>query len=109
MTLKTYKNRKFLLVVSIAIFLIFNIFILNLSTNQNLDITTNQNEDDNFTFQSNNLKLHDLASDNTYSGIGAPWNVTHWANRTDYNLEIGFENSSYDIVEIQSLGYNQFD
>ncbi|MFX0141571.1 MAG: hypothetical protein ACFFDN_48485, partial [Candidatus Hodarchaeota archaeon] len=35
-----------------------------------------------------------------YSGIGAPWNVTHWANRTDYNLEVGFENSSYDIVDI---------
>ncbi|MFX0105331.1 MAG: hypothetical protein ACFE75_07565, partial [Candidatus Hodarchaeota archaeon] len=93
MMLKNSKKKRILSVVSILIFVLVNIFLMNLSTNQNFDIT-NQNEDNNETFQNNNLKLHDLASDNIYSGIGAPWNVTHWANRTDYNLDIGFENSS---------------
>jgi len=74
-------------------------FLINLSTNQKLEFT-NQNDDNNINFQYKNLKLQDLASDNTYSGIGAPWNVTHWANRTDYNLAVSFTNDSYDVVEI---------
>ena len=47
--------------------------------------------------------------DNKYNGIGAPWNVTHWANRTDYNKEISFTNGSYDSVEIPlGTGWNGY-
>ena len=51
-------------------------------------------------FSKKEIKNQDLSSDNTYSGIGTPWNVTHWANRTDYNLPVSFTNGSYDIAEI---------
>ncbi|MFX1504050.1 MAG: hypothetical protein ACFFDH_24025, partial [Promethearchaeota archaeon] len=71
---------------------------MNLITNQNM--ITNPNDDNNMNFKKENLELQDLAIDNTYSGIGIPWNVTHWANRTDYNLDVSFTNSSYDTVEI---------
>ncbi|MFX0082754.1 MAG: hypothetical protein ACFE94_13470 [Candidatus Hodarchaeota archaeon] len=96
MKLKTLKNRRIIIAFTILGFLSLNIFFLNLNTNQNSGIN-HRNNDDNL---DKNLKLQDLASDNTYSGIGAPWNVTHWANRTDYNLEIEFENNTYDILEI---------
>jgi hypothetical protein len=45
-------------------------------------------------------KSNDLSSVNTYEGIGNPWNITHWANRTDYDLPANFGNNSYDLVNI---------
>ena len=50
-------------------------------------------------------KNNDLSSNNIYSGIGEAWNVTHWANRTDYNLLASFMNGTYDTLEIP-LGIN---
>ena len=43
---------------------------------------------------------NDLYVDNTFDGIGDPWNITHWANRTDYDLPANFGNNSYDMVDI---------
>jgi hypothetical protein len=37
-----------------------------------------------------------IDSDNTFSGIGSAWNVSHWANRTDYGLSVGFGNGTSD-------------
>ncbi len=66
----------------------------------------------NFTYIPNNLnekiikkvidvpKNNDLTSDNKYNGIGDAWNITHWANRTDYDLPASFEENSYDMVEM---------
>jgi len=45
-------------------------------------------------------KNNDLTSDNKYDGIGDAWNITHWANRTDYDLPASFEENSYDMVEM---------
>ena len=45
-------------------------------------------------------KNNDLTSDNNYDGIGDVWNITHWANRTDYDLPASFEENSYDMVEM---------
>jgi hypothetical protein len=45
-------------------------------------------------------KKNDLSYDNTYEGIGNPWNITHWANRTDYGLSANFGNNSFDLVDI---------
>jgi len=55
-------------------------------------------------------KNTDLTSNNIYIGTGDAWNVTHWANRTDYNLPANFGNNSYDLLEvplgIDWIGYN---
>ncbi len=55
-------------------------------------------------------KKSDISYDNTHEGIGSPWNITHWANRTDYELSANFGNNSYDLVDIPLdsdwTGYN---
>jgi len=55
-------------------------------------------------------KNNDITSNNIYTGTGDAWNVTHWANRTDYNLPANFGNNSYDLLElplgIDWIGYN---
>jgi len=99
MKFKTIKKKRILFMIAILIPLTLNLFLINLDRNQEVDFN-NQNDDNIINFQLEDLTLHDLASDNTYSGLGEPWNLTHWANRTDYNLEVGFENNSYDTVEI---------
>ena len=50
--------------------------------------------------KSTEVKNNDVSLDNTYSGLGTPWNITHWANRTDYNLQANFGNNSYDQVDM---------
>ena len=98
-TLKSSKNKKVLFVSTILIFVVFNTFLMNLGINQNLEVSS-QYEGDIRDYLITDLKSQDLAPDNTYSGIGAPWNVTHWANRTDYDLAVSFMNDSYDVVDI---------
>ena len=57
----------------------------------------------------NSLNTQDLSFDNTYSGIGSPWNLTHWANRTDYELSVGFSEAGYDMADIPSgSGWNGY-
>ncbi|MFW9784638.1 MAG: hypothetical protein ACFFFB_20320, partial [Candidatus Heimdallarchaeota archaeon] len=51
------------------------------------------------------LKAQTLSSSNLFSGIGASWNVTHYANRTDTNLPVHFTNGLSDTAEIP-LGIN---
>ncbi len=55
-------------------------------------------------------KPQDLTSDNSYEGVGAAWNVTHWANRTDSDVSINFDNNTYDTHSIpigaEWEGYN---
>ena len=76
--------------------------------NQNFKVS-NLYEENKINYLSENLRIQDLTSDNTYSGIGAPWNVTHWANRTDYDLDVSFTNNSYDLVDIPlGNGWNGF-
>ena len=45
-------------------------------------------------------KINDISLDNTYSGLGTPWNITHLANRTDYDLSANFGNNSFDQVDM---------
>ncbi|MFX0001531.1 MAG: hypothetical protein ACFE88_15585 [Candidatus Hermodarchaeota archaeon] len=69
----------------------------------------NYNEDYINDVQLENLRSQDLSYDNKYSGIGDPLNVTHWANRTDYNLAVSFTNNSYDIADIPlGSGWNGY-
>ncbi|MHA2281461.1 MAG: hypothetical protein ACXAC5_11455 [Promethearchaeota archaeon] len=67
--------------------------------NQNFDIS-NKFEERKVDNLVKGLKSQDLAPDNTFTGIGEPWNVTHWANRTDSDLDISFTNDSYDVLSI---------
>jgi len=97
MNLKPCKYKKILFIISILMISSLNILLMNLETNQ---ISKFKDKNDSNKFQIENLKSQDLDSDNVYSGIGAPWNVTHWANRTDYNLPVSFMNDSYDVAEI---------
>jgi len=46
-----------------------------------------------------------LTAENNYEGIGKPWNITHWANRTDKNLPISFSEGNFDTAEVP-LGIN---
>ncbi|MHA1242751.1 MAG: hypothetical protein ACTSQU_18495 [Promethearchaeota archaeon] len=51
----------------------------------NFNIYNNLNEDNqkNEEFPINYFKTQDLAVDDSYEDTGAPWKVSHWANRTD--------------------------
>ena len=70
------------------------------------DNTYSQRRDINF---ENSLNTQDLSFDNTYSGIGSPWNLTHWANRTDYELSVGFSEAGYDMADIPlGSGWNGY-
>ena len=95
--LRLCKYKKILFLVSILMISSLNVFLMNLNINQ---ISEFSNENDFNNFQIKDLKSQDLDSENIYSGIGTPWNVTHWVNRTDYNKEVSFTNDSYDIIEI---------
>ncbi|MHA1251294.1 MAG: hypothetical protein ACTSRP_14995 [Candidatus Helarchaeota archaeon] len=66
------------------------------------DINNNINSKTNPFNKKNNsiLKSNNLDANNNYEGIGSAWNVTHWANRTDKELEVSFSNNSNDIVSI---------
>ena len=81
---------------------------------KNLDINGNswsedQKEIKNEDLQVENLKSQDLASDNTFTGIGVPWNVTHYANRTKTNLAVSINNNSYDASQqVELYGWNGY-
>lgn len=47
-----------------------------------------------------NLNTQELSSNDIYTGIGAPWNLTHYANRTDYDLSVSFNETSSDSASI---------
>jgi len=54
-------------------------FISNFNINNNLIENNQKNEE----FPINYFKTQDLAVDDSYEDTGAPWKVSHWANRTD--------------------------
>ncbi|MHA1148858.1 MAG: COG1470 family protein [Promethearchaeota archaeon] len=45
-------------------------------------------------------KCSEITENNSLIGLGAPWNITHWANRTDKEVDVSFGNNSYDLVEL---------
>ena len=47
-----------------------------------------------------NLNTQDLSINNIYRGIGAPWNLTHYANRTDSDLKVSFNEGNSDSASI---------
>ena len=106
---KSIRKKNIFFVGLLLFFLLANVFLSNLIFNHNSYINDNEKDNENDyirnDFQDNDLKNQDLSSDSTYNGIGAPWNVSHWANRTDYNLPVEFSSSSYD--DTQSIPLKQ--
>ena len=70
---------------------LYNSFPLNLS---------NVNYEDSHKIESNNPNTQALSIQNIYSGIGAPWNLTHFANRTDYDLAVSFNEGGSDGASV---------
>ena len=71
-------------------------------------------------YSSDDPKPQELSSDNTFSGIGQAWNITHWANRTDTNLPVNFDEgntgetgiplySGWEANTLESHIYNLYD
>jgi len=97
--IKKFKNNKILILVSLIIVFSLSFVIpnVNISNNAFSDDIEDKIESDT---QHNDLRSQGLTIDNNYTGVGAAWNLTHYANRTDTDLEASFGNNSYDIVEI---------
>jgi len=92
-----------LLTVTLSVLSFLNIGLNSLNV---IDNAYSQRSDLN---PENSLNAQDLSYDNTFSGIGAPWNLTHWANRTDYDLLVGFGEAGYDMVDIPlGSGWNGY-
>ena len=81
----------------IIILSIIDLSNLSFNTLIHTDAKYIQKDDSNL---ENMLKGQDLSFDNTHSGIGAPWNLTHLANRTDYDLLVSFSEGGYGMVDI---------
>lgn len=65
-------------------------------------------------------KIEGLSPDNAFSGIGQAWNITHWANRTDDDLSVSFEEgntgetgiplyTNWEATSLESRIYNLYD
>ncbi|MFX0073852.1 MAG: hypothetical protein ACFE96_00305 [Candidatus Hermodarchaeota archaeon] len=70
----------------------------------NIDINANFESEiyiENGDFQISDLNTQDLNSDNSFTGVGSAWNVTHYANYTKSNLGVSFNNNSYDDSHAQ--------
>ena len=77
----------------------------------NFNIYNNLNEDNqkNEELPINYFKTQDVTFDNSYEDTGAPWKVSHWANRTDYNLPVSFGNKTSDSKYIDlGLGWEGY-
>jgi len=81
-------------------------FFNTLNINQN----SNQNFNEKEELFSEDLKTQALTTDNVFSGAGAPWNVTHYANRTKTDLAVSFYNNSFDDThaKVELYGWNGY-
>jgi len=92
----SYDYKKILILISLMIIFSLSFITPNIYTKEN-GYFDNPNDDTTKELENNDLRSQGLTSDNVYNGIGAAWNLTHWANRTDNNLDVSFENNLYDI------------
>ena len=89
------KKRGIIILFLILFVLSLNSFLLNNHNNQKSPIKDEINNKNDIV-GTKNLNNQYLTSDNIYSGNGAPWNITHYANKTSYSLPIEFTNNSFD-------------
>ena len=82
------------IIILLSIFNFSNLYFDSLIHND-----ANNIHKDDFNLE-NTLNGQDLSFNNIYEGIGAPWNLTHFANRTDSALQVSFTEGDYDMVDI---------
>ena len=88
---------------TILIILTLNLFFLSGFLNNGIIISDHQQN------EFKDLKTQDLSNDNNFNGIGAPLNITHWANRTDSELPISFNEGESDTASIPlGSGWNGY-
>ena len=98
---KPLKIKKRLIILSLISLCLFLSTATFSSKKDHASYNKTQSENNPMTFDdNNNLKSQSLSADNTYSGIGESWNITHWANRTNYDLSTTFNEESYSLVDI---------
>ncbi len=90
------KRKQFIIILFILFGLSLNIILSNPNKTNLVDFKSNNN----YKSEINKLNDQGLSSENHLSGIGTSWNVTHYANRTDYDLPVNFANGTYDTAEI---------
>lgn len=96
MRLKRNSRKQIILLCSLLLGFIFTIITTSNLTHTNSRNFLNLDEDINEEYLINS---QDLSADNTYEGIGAPWNITHWANRTDAQLYTTFDEGETGIIQ----------
>lgn len=93
------KNRRILIALGFFCLILLDISISNLrSYPDGYSLNKDDNKQENI--QNKNINKQDISINNIFSGIGSPWNLTHWANRTFTNLAANFKNDTYDLVEL---------
>ncbi len=106
MKIRTQKKHKRLVVVCLLTVILSVLSLSSIGLN-NLNVTDNFWKKD-IDFE-NSLNTQDLSFNNTHSGIGSPWNLTHWANRTDNDLAVSFSEAGYDLASIPlGSGWNGY-
>lgn len=91
MKFKPHNRRLFSIILFLC--LIINGLVIVQSLINDEDFNT-RNSDNKRT--DNLLHINQISNDNILSGVGRPWNITHWANRTDKNIDTSFSNGTYD-------------
>ena len=101
MSLKNNKSERIVFLIIILVVLFLSNLTLNLNVNQDAYINDNNNIKHG-DLQDKKLKNQEISKGisyengiTKYSGIGNAWNMTHWANRTDYNLIINLNEPLY--------------
>jgi len=107
--LNRIKRKRILVLSSLLISLMLIASLKNFNINANL-MVGNQKYDKNEDSQNDILNTQDLGSDNSFTGVGAPWNVTHYANQTKTVTSISFDNNSYDDThaKVNLEGWNGY-
>ncbi|MFX0020686.1 MAG: hypothetical protein ACFE9S_00050 [Candidatus Hermodarchaeota archaeon] len=101
-------NKKKIYVLSVFFISLLMIpFFSNLNINPNFHQNDNNKEE---SFFAENLATSELSAGNLFTGTGAPWNVTHYANYTKSNLAVSFNNNSYDDThaKVELYGWNGY-
>jgi hypothetical protein len=100
---KIKKTKKRKLKLGVLILLTFNLLLLSSFLNNTSSLNELGSKQDIV------LKSQDISADNIFSGIGAPLNITHWANRTDSDLPISFDEGDSDTASIPlGSGWNAY-
>ena len=95
--MKTDKSRAFRLIIILSIVLFLNLGIVSQNPVINNEDKTQLNDENQLLVEPQSQTMDE---DNEYSGVGSPWNLTHWANRTDYNVDVSFQEGSNDTIGI---------